>query len=54
MALSSHRMLKPAARKSEWLETVSIPDVDVEGLTHQHLLRSMVGDSAWLPSNTSW
>ena len=24
-----------------WLETVSIPDVDVQGLTHQHLLRSM-------------
>ena len=24
-----------------WLETVSIPDVDVAGLTHQHLLRSM-------------
>ena len=24
-----------------WLETVSIPDVDVESLTHQHLLRSM-------------
>ena len=24
-----------------WLETVSIPDVDVTGLTHQHLLRSM-------------
>jgi len=24
-----------------WLETVSIPDVDVQSLTHQHLLRSM-------------
>ena len=24
-----------------WLETVSIPDVDVASLTHQHLLRSM-------------
>ena len=24
-----------------WLQTVSIPDVDVAGLTHQHLLRSM-------------
>lgn len=24
-----------------WLEAVSIPDVDVAGLTHQHLLRSM-------------
>ncbi len=24
-----------------WLETVSIPDVDVESLSHQHLLRSM-------------
>jgi hypothetical protein len=26
-----------------WLETVSIPDVDVAGLTHRHLLRS-----AWM------
>jgi hypothetical protein len=24
-----------------WLETVSLPDVDVADLTHQHLLRSM-------------
>jgi len=24
-----------------WMQTVSIPDVDVAGLTHQHLLRSM-------------
>ena len=42
-AMVFNRLCDPDSKLGvlRWLETVSLPDVDVAGLTHQHLLRSM-------------